>query len=356
MNQINPKVLIVATSRKTRGGITSVIKAHESGEQWKKYSCKWIETHRDGNRAVKIFYGLFGFVQFILCMPFFHIFHFHVSFQGSLTRKYYLNKLALLFGKKTIVHFHPPTPDVLFDKRNAERYKNLFGSASKVLVLSNEWKKLLNSQLGVFENVEVLFNPCPQVEGIFKDSEKNNNRYILFAGTLIERKGYKSLIEAFACIAKLFPEWKLILAGNGEIDIAKDLIKKNYLESQVILKGWQTKEEMKVLYKNASIFCLASSGEGFPMVVLEAWAYGVPVVTTLVGGLPDVVIDGVNALTFNYGDSKKLSTQLNRLMSNPELREIISSESLILSKEYFSIDKINKQLGEIYNNIIYNIK
>lgn len=44
-----PKVLVVATSRKTRGGITSVVKAHETSEQWKKFHCKWIETHRDGN-------------------------------------------------------------------------------------------------------------------------------------------------------------------------------------------------------------------------------------------------------------------------------------------------------------------
>ena len=41
------KVLVLATSRKTRGGVTSVVKAHEQGEQWKKYHCKWIETHRD---------------------------------------------------------------------------------------------------------------------------------------------------------------------------------------------------------------------------------------------------------------------------------------------------------------------
>ena len=47
------KVLVIATSRKTRGGITSVVKAHETGEQWKKYHCRWIETHRDGNSIRK---------------------------------------------------------------------------------------------------------------------------------------------------------------------------------------------------------------------------------------------------------------------------------------------------------------
>ena len=50
------KVLVIATSRKTRGGITSVVKAHETGEQWKKYHCRWIETHRDGNSIRKLWY------------------------------------------------------------------------------------------------------------------------------------------------------------------------------------------------------------------------------------------------------------------------------------------------------------
>lgn len=88
------KVLVIATSRKTRGGITSVIKAHETGEQWKKFHCKWIETHRDSNKITKLYYAIKGFISFLILLPFYDIIHFHVSFKGSLTRKYYLNKIA----------------------------------------------------------------------------------------------------------------------------------------------------------------------------------------------------------------------------------------------------------------------
>lgn len=67
------KVLVVATSRKTRGGITSVIKAHETGEQWKEFHCKWIETHIDKCIFLKliifyqrsyIIYTIFTFLQY----------------------------------------------------------------------------------------------------------------------------------------------------------------------------------------------------------------------------------------------------------------------------------------------------
>lgn len=345
------KVLVVATSRKTRGGITSVIKAHETGEQWKRFHCKWIETHRDGNKLIKLFYAIKGTILFILYLPFYDIIHFHVSFQGSLTRKYYFSKIARATQKKIIVHFHPPTPDVLFNPLNTHKYKVLFSTADKVLVLSEEWKKLLYNQLGVKENVDVLYNPCPQINKINADNKKKDNRYILFAGTLIERKGYQCLIKAFAQVAPSYLNWKLILAGNGELDTAQVLIKQCHIEKQVELKGWMEKEEIKKLYQNASIFCLASSGEGFPMAVLEAWAYGIPVITTLVGGLPDIVIEGENALTFNFNNELQLSNQLSILIQNTDLRNKLSQEGIQLAKEVFNIQVINKQLENIYEEL-----
>lgn len=59
----NPKVLVIATSRKTRGGITSVVKAYENSSLWNKFRCKWIETHRDGG-----FYQTFLFVERVLAV------------------------------------------------------------------------------------------------------------------------------------------------------------------------------------------------------------------------------------------------------------------------------------------------
>lgn len=83
------KVLVIATSRKTRGGITSVIKAHETGEQWKKFHCKWIETHRDGNSIRKLYYLFTALIEYILLLPFYDIVHIHVATTQSARRKKY---------------------------------------------------------------------------------------------------------------------------------------------------------------------------------------------------------------------------------------------------------------------------
>ena len=109
-----PKVLVVATSRKTKGGITSVVKAHETGEQWKKFHCKWIETHRDGNSVRKLWYLATALIEYICLLPFYDIVHIHVGLRTSVNRKLIFARIALLFRKKIIVHFHPATITLLW--------------------------------------------------------------------------------------------------------------------------------------------------------------------------------------------------------------------------------------------------
>lgn len=69
------KVIIVATSRKTRGGITSVVLAHEQGQQWKDFHCKWIETHQDKNKSIKLLFFFKAFFQYLFLFPSYDIVH-----------------------------------------------------------------------------------------------------------------------------------------------------------------------------------------------------------------------------------------------------------------------------------------
>ena len=100
------KVLIIATSRKTRGGITSVVKAHQLGEQWRNFHCRWIETHIDKSAFLKLIFFLKGFIQYFFLLPFYDIVHIHTSEPPSALRKCIFMVYAKLWRKKIIVHFH----------------------------------------------------------------------------------------------------------------------------------------------------------------------------------------------------------------------------------------------------------
>ena len=82
--------------------------------------------------------------------------------------------------------------------------------------------------------------------------------------------------------------------------------------------------------------------------MFDAWAYGIPCVVTPVGGLPDIVIDGENALVFPVGDVDMLSSQLQKMISDAFLREKIAQASLELAHTTFNIDCINKKMEDIY--------
>lgn len=88
------------------------------------------------------------------------------------------------------------------------------------------------------------------------------------------------------------------------------------------------------------------------MAVLDAWAYGLPVITTPVGGIPDIAIDGENMLLFNAGDIDKLAENMQRLIDDNELRNKILKESVNLANTTFNIDTINNQIGSLYQEMI----
>lgn len=343
------KVLVVATSRKTRGGITSVVKAHETGEQWRKYHCQWIETHRGGYKWRKIIYFITGFVQYLFFAPCCDLVHMHVSYAGSLKRGCAIMRIAKMFNKKTIVHFHPPGPEVLQDIRNHKRYNYLFDHADVVLVLSEQWRKWIFDILGPKNNIEILYNPCPKVNRIVDVRKK---KQILLAGFVVLRKGYDTMLKAFARIAERFPEWHIAFAGIGDIDKGERLAEQLGISNQVNFLGWVGGADKERLFNESSIYCLASTGEGFPMAILDAWSYGLPCIMTPVGGIPDIVRDGVDGLIFPVGDDKRLSLQLERLICDKQLRATIVSNTDKYAEGLFNIGNINKQLENIYDRLI----
>ena len=343
------KILVIATSRKTRGGITSVVKAYENSPLWDKFHCKWIETHRDGGAFTKLSYLLKGFLQFLLCVPFYDIVHIHTSEPPSALRKVLFMAVSKMLGKKVIVHFHSFSVDTTIKSKYQNVYRYLFDKADVVLVLSKYWQDELCQNFGFKDNkVKVLYNPCT-TEVSSKVYPKR--KQILYAGTVNARKGYADMIKAFAQIADRNSDWSIVFAGNGEIEEGKALASQLGIAKQTVFLGWVRGEEKDKAFKETSIFCLPSYAEGFPMGVLDAWAYGLPVITTPVGGIPDIAIDGKNCLLFNPGDVDILAKQMDKMVSSKKLRKLVASESNELAKGIFSVEKVTKRLGNIYQNL-----
>ena len=338
--------LVVSTSSKTRGGITAVVNAYRTTPLWKDFNCVAIETHIDKSHFVKLAYFLKSLIKFIVSLPKARLVHVHLSAPMSAYRKYPFLVLTKTFKIPLIIHFHAFSAESTVDKRHYKLYSTIFRMADTVIVLSESWKQGLIKDLNIESSkIEVLYNPCPKIT-VHNDVIKTNT--ILYAGTIENRKGYKDLINAFAIVAKVHPDWRLIFAGNGEISEGLQLAKELQMEEKVVFKGWVLGMEKAQLFSEAKVFCLPSYAEGFPMAVLDAWAYGLPVVTTPVGGIPDVAIDGTNMLLFHPGDIELLSEKLIQIISDKDLNKNISAASTAFSTTQFSLETITHQLKEIY--------
>lgn len=339
------KVLIISTSRKTRGGITAVLKAYETGEQWKRFHCHWVQTHRDGNNIRKLAYLAFAWLDFLVRIPFYDIVHIHFSLRTTARRKVPFVKVAKALGKKIIIHLHCGSQ--IHEIWNKD-YSYLFSVADVCLFLSENLLRMVEKHTGKGRDYRVCYNPCPQIS---KEPIMQKKKQILFSGTLYVGKGYQDLIRAFAKIAKKYPDWKVVLAGNGEVEKGRAISKELGIANQVEFLGWVSGEQKDKAFRESMIFCLPSYAEGFPMAVLDAWAYGLPVITTPVGGIPDVAKDGENMLLFNPGDIDALAQQMEKMIINDELRKSIAEKSTLLARTIFNINSINKQLGNIYEEL-----
>ncbi|WP_316844697.1 glycosyltransferase family 4 protein [Pedobacter psychrodurus] len=342
------KVLVVGPSSKTRGGVTSVINAYSGTQEWNEYSCHWIETQIDRGVFQKLGYFFRAIWQFLFHVNNSQLIHIHLSEPVSALRKTVFFVIAKLLRKKVILHFHAFSIQTTINGKFGQLYRYLFTKCDQLIVLTDSWKNDIQDKFGKGLPIHVIYNPSNIVEGRNPINQRDNT--ILFAGTLSERKGFIDLINAFALISEKHGNWRLILAGNGELDKGKELVSELGISSNVVFSGWVVGEDKELLFNNAKIFCLPSYAEGLPMAILDALGYGVPIVTTPVGGIPDVLTNRETALFVPPGDVQALSLALDTLMSDPQLIQQLSDSGTSLAIEKFGLKEIMKKIANIYES------
>lgn len=338
------RILVVATSSKTRGGISAVLNLVAKEEVWKKYNCKWIATHRDGPNWRKVYILIANLFRYVFLLPFADIVYIHFSTTVSARRKYLFFRLAELFHKKIVIHLH--CGNQLGDIWSPT-YEYMFMHADHAFVLSEGIKADVERFLQGRKQVDVLYNPCPNVENDYTLRKKN----VLFAGTVIKGKGIFDLVRAFKSVAEKHPDWKLVIAGNGETDKCKAIAHELHIENNVECIGWIVGDLKDRAFREASIFCLPSYAEGFPMAILDAWAYGLPVVTTPVGGIPNLAKDGDNALFVTPADERAIADRICRLIEDRDCWALLAGNAYSLSHGALSISNMTRELDVVFNKL-----
>lgn len=280
------------------------------------------------------------------------ILHIHHASRGSFLRKSVMMLIGKLFRKKIILHVHGAKFHIYFNSRRFLKpyIRYVFESADVVICLSETWRRFFSSTFKL-KHLEIINNVIEKVCEKPRTAE-NDSLDLLFLGQIGNRKGVFDLLDVLAANREEFKgRVKVTIGGIGEVDRLQKIISDNQFNGDVSFAGWVNGSTKAQLLNNCDVYILPSYNEGLPVSVLEAMAHGKPVISTNVGGIPEIVKPGFNGWLFQPGDHQALNTILREAMDNKDLLKQYGDNSLSLSKNY-TPESVFQSLNELYKKIL----
>jgi glycosyltransferase involved in cell wall biosynthesis len=344
-------IVMVGSDVSTPGGMSSVIRQYQEGGLFDSYRCVYVPTHRNGSKISKTWTAIAGGARaswYLLTCPK-PLLHVHMSYSGSFWRKSVMCMIAAAMLRPYIVHMHGSQFMEFYGRcgpgvRRFMRY--MFGHAAVVIALSHEWRTNL-LRVCPDARIEVLPNGV-SLPDLRTRPPETCEPHIVCLGRIGARKGTFELVQAFARLASRYPRWRLTCAGDGEVDELRAVAEQAGLRDRVIIPGWVSPERAREIIATATIFALPSHAEGLPMALLEAMSWSLPVVTSRVGGIPDVIRHDRNGLLIEPGDIDALAESLERLMADADQRARLGLSARQTIENAYSREVMLRQLMGIY--------
>ena len=313
-------------------------------------------------RPFKDTLALIDLTAFLRKNPY-HIVHTHNSKAGFLGRL-----AAKLVGVPVIVHtvhgfaFHDEEPlwrQMLF--RNLERLASRW--SDRMIFISQpliDWA-LKDHIVGedkitkIYSGIQLdKFHPVKSEE---KDqirskwSLQKEEAVVGIVSKLWEGKGHTVLIEAFKLLKEKIKDAKLVIVGEGYLyDELFRRVGNNGLRDSVLFTGFQM--DVSEIIATFDVAVLPSFFEGMGRVILEAMAMEKPIVASRVGGIPDLIDEGINGLLVRPGDARELADALERVLSDNGLAKKLGKEGRKKIKDQFSADVMVRSIEKLYRELL----
>jgi glycosyltransferase involved in cell wall biosynthesis len=366
------RILMFGTGLDVKGGVTSVEKLIINNAP-SQLQINHVATIGQGSASHNII--LFGKAIQSLVVSILRkeidIVHIHFSERGSTLRKSILIFIAALFQQSIILHAHGATYQEFYAGL-PQLVKNILVflfRKCRIIVLSKSWQDYYTHELSLDSSrVSVLYNPVdlpsntPYREGrkhlkfIFLGRIGKRGGALDMAQSLMsfpkQDKGAFDLINAFAMLSEADRhDVELVMAGNGDLAAANQLITDLNLTDKITVLDWLDAEQRDKLLATADAFILPSYNEGLPMSMLESMAWGLPVIVTPVGGIPEVIIDHQNGLLVEPGIQDQLVEAMQALIRDESLRLSLGAAGRNSVKD-FNIHSYMKSLSDLYASVI----
>jgi len=256
-------------------------------------------------------------------------------------------KLRSILGKPLVCNIHLPQAFVSY------QCIEKIGLLNADLVLVNSW--------AMREELEAYKVPMRRLEivpnGVDLETFRPGNDwpaddgYVLFVGRLVAQKGVTFLLEALSVVLERCPETRLIVVGDGELELfLKRITRYLGVPHRVTFLDWTTGPDLVSLYQRARFVIVPSYYEPFGIVALEAMACGRPVIASRTGGLVEIVNDGVDGFLVEVGNHLQLAQRMVSLIEDRERREAMGRAARERATA-FSWDRAGAQTLALYDSL-----
>lgn len=205
---------------------------------------------------------------------------------------------------------------------------------------------------GYFPSEKLFVNPTFIESSEYKISKVSDN-YVLCLGRFSPEKGFTYVVEAMRYITDI-PVKVAITGDKDNCDASLiDIIEKYHLEDKVLFTGFLQGEDLEELTSKA--LCIAAPAiwyENLPNVVLEAYAYGKPVIASRIGSLSEIVDEGITGLLFEVGNSKEIAECIRTIYTDTELRKRMGNSARIKCQKEYSPEAHWQRFIQIYETVI----
>jgi len=346
---------MLGPSLKVRGGISTIERFLLENWPAERYEVQHIETLEDGTKATKLLIAIRAFIRVIGVMLVYRpdVVHIHFASRASFFRKSAFVLISSAFRRKIVLHANGAEFHLFYEEESGSLQKRyiryILNKADCLLVVSRQWQEFY-SRIYTRRQPVVVPNPvyCP----IPCPDRSTTRPIVLTLGRLGHRKGTYDLLKAIPLVLKHQPEAEFWLGGDGDVNRVRDILDRETWGNRVKLLGWVTGRQKEEALIHASVFVLPSYNEGQPLAVLEAMAYGLPVVSTPIGGIPEAITDGETGFLIRPGDVEALVHRITLLLQNRSLRKQMGAKAREKALNQFDVRSVIRRLLGIYDELL----
>lgn len=348
-------VVMVGDSLQSPGGIAAVLRTYEACGFFQKYRVRYLSNYEGAGllRQGRVMFRSLAECWRQLSGGQVGLVHIHSASRGSFWRAALFAALARRAGVPYLIHVHSGEFPDFFQAcgtRGQGLIRHCLMSAAGVICLSPGWVRILG-ELVPGAAFASLPNPV-LLPSELPDSGNEGQARILFLGRLNEKKGLLDLLAAMPAVVAACPKARLVLAGDGERAMLEDEAARLGVAAAVEFPGWVDGAYKARLLAEASLLVLPSHFEAFGVAVLEAMAWGKPVVATRVGGIPEVLEDGVHGLLVPPHDPPALAAALQSLLADRQLGLRMGLAGKVHVRARFGAEIVLSSLAQFYEQLL----